>query len=172
MSSWEDRTVLSQGGLANAQGRILEDQIIPAFTNRGFKLLQYSEWLRKKESAGTELLLKNAPYTSIYGHQGKTEFLVKSSRFNLEVRIECKWQQSSGSVDEKYPYLYFNCVEAIPEADIIIVYGGGGMKQGAIDWLKNAAQERKYQENLRTPKNIRVFTLEEFLSWTNQRLRA
>jgi hypothetical protein len=51
----------------------------------------------------------------------------------LEIGIECKWQRISGSVDEKFPYAYLNCIEAMPERDIIIVVDGGGAKQGAVD---------------------------------------
>ena len=160
----------SQGAIANKQGRILENTIIPTFTARGFEVISYSKWRKKPEKYSKELLLTNAPYKSIYGHNGKTEFLVKSQKLNLNVRIECKWQQSSGSVDEKYPYLYLNCIEAMPEKEIIIVHGGGGMKAGALLWLKESVKQKKFQNPSQT-KNIQVFTLEEFLMWANKVLR-
>jgi len=50
-----------------------------------------------------------------------TEFLLKSKEYNFNVRIECKWQQVSGSVDGKLPYLYLNSIEAMPESNIIII---------------------------------------------------
>ena len=56
-----------------------------------------------------DLLVRRVPYQSIYGHRGVTEFLAVSASRGLAVRIECKWQQSQGSVDEKFPYLYLNC---------------------------------------------------------------
>jgi hypothetical protein len=49
-----------------------------------------------------------------------------SKAHGVHVRIECKWQQSAGSVDEKLPYLYLNAIESMPEDHVIIVYGGGG----------------------------------------------
>ncbi len=161
----------SQGGAANTQGKILEQTVIPTFEGRGFKVISYSKWMKEKEKHGDELLLKNVPYTSIYGHQGRTEFLVKSARYGFEVRIECKWQQSSGSVDEKFPYLYLNCIEAMPERDIIIIADGGGMKEGALAWLKKAAKDKYYCPPGVNEKNIEVFSLGEFITWANKMLR-
>ena len=82
-------------------------------------------------------------------------------------RIECKWQQVSGSVDEKLPYLYLNCIEAMPEDNIIILIDGEGWKHGGIQWIKDAAQKEKYLNSERKPKNIQVFSLTEFMTWAN-----
>ena len=158
----------TQGGTANRQGRVLEKTIIPTFEARSFEIVKYSDWMKKPDKYGSEILLKHVPYTTIYGHRGYTEFLAQSKRYNLNHRIECKWQQSSGSVDEKFPYLYLNCIEAMPEPNIIIIAGGGGMKQGAIPWLKRVVLERRYLPVGAAEKNIQVFSIEEFLLWANQ----
>lgn len=162
---------MTQGGAANRQGKVLEGTVVPTFKSRGFEVVPHSLWTKKPSNYGADLLLTNVPYTTIYGQRGYTEFLVKSDRYNLNVRIECKWQQSSGSVDEKLPYLYLNCVEAIPETDIIIIAGGGGMKPGAIPWLKSAIDQYKYLALGTQMKNIQVFSLDEFLGWANRALR-
>jgi hypothetical protein len=163
--------MMTQGGAANRQGKVLEKTVVPTFASRGFEVVPHSSWTKKPNNYGSDLLLTNVPYTTIYGQRGYTEFLVKSAQYDLNVRIECKWQQSSGSVDEKLPYLYLNCVEAMPESDIIIIAGGGGMKPGAIPWLKFAIEHYKYLA-LDTPKkNIQIFSLDEFLGWANKTLR-
>lgn len=162
---------ITQGEAANRQGKVLEHTVVPTFQAAGFKVVQYSAWSKAPSSYGTELLLTHVPYTTIYGQRGYTEFLAQSARHGLNTRIECKWQQSSGSVDEKLPYLYLNCVEAMPEHDIIIIVGGGGMKPGAIPWLKAAVKQQKYLTESATRKNIQVFSLEEFLAWANRTLR-
>lgn len=161
----------TQGGTANRQGRILERTVVPIFESHGFEVVSYSTWSKKPTDYGTELLLKHVPYTTIYNQKGYTEFLIKSERFGLNVRIECKWQQSSGSVDEKLPYLYLNCIETMPERDIIIVAGGGGMKPGAIPWLKEAVSQKKYVQPDAHEKNIQVFSIEEFMAWANRTLK-
>ena len=47
------------------------------------------------------------------------------------VRVEAKWQQAAGSVDEKYPYMLLNGIYQYPEKEIIFVVDGGGYKPGA-----------------------------------------
>ena len=111
----------SQGSLAGDSGNILEQTVKTVFQNKGFKIISYREWGKNPDGYGTELLLTNVPYTTIYRHSGRTEFLAKSGKYSFEIRIECKWQQSSGSVDEKLPYLYLNCIESMPENHIVII---------------------------------------------------
>jgi hypothetical protein len=99
----------------------------------------------------------NVPFTTIYNHDGNTEFLLISERYNTCARIECKWQQVSGSVDEKLPYLYLNAIEAMPENTIIILIDGQGWKHGAIQWLKDAVASKKYSNEINRSKQIHVF---------------
>jgi len=161
----------SQGGFANKSGRVLEAAVISLFTQHGFQELPFRTWSKSPQSYGEDILIRDVPYTSIYGHNGKTEFLAHSTRLSLTVRIECKWQQSSGSVDEKFPYLYLNCIFAMPENFIIIVLDGGGAKPSAVSWLKNAAATRHLIPDDMPQKKILVFTLAEFMIWANLALR-
>lgn len=149
-------------------GSILEGTVKSILTGSGFTLVSYTEWKRNPEKYGEELLLTNVPYKTIYNHTGKTEFLVRSKKYNLETRIECKWQQVAGSVDEKLPYLYLNAIETMPENDIIVLIDGNGWKPGSITWLKTVVKNRKY---LATEKNIRVLNLQEFITWANSYFR-
>lgn len=133
--------------------------------------MSYSDWSKNPSLYSNELLLKSVPYTTIYGHNGRTEFLVKSARYNLEIRIECKWQQVKGSVDEKFPYLYLNCIQAMPENNIFIIADGGGMKLGALLWLRNAIDTNLYRFEQNIHKDIRLFNLSEFVIWANNTFR-
>lgn len=161
----------TQGGFANSSGSVLERMIREVMVSKGFEVVPYSRYAERPERYGTELLLQNVPYTTIYGHDGKTEFLLVSKDYDLRIRIECKWQQSSGSVDEKYPYVYLNAVEAMPEKDVFIILGGAGAKKGAVEWLKQAAQGRRYAAAA-VGKNIRVMSVDEFVTWANRTFRG
>lgn len=170
----------TQGGYANSAGRTLENTIIGTLQSKGFVCVPYREYtnyvrrhgqVEANQRYGTELLLRNVPYTTIYGHQGKTEFLLLSARYDLRIRIECKWQQSAGSVDEKFPYLYLNCLEAMPEDHIIVVLDGGGAKREAVEWLMRAVAEKRYATEENKKKLIEVFNLAEFLAWANRVFR-
>ncbi len=160
-----------QGNLANASGNTLERAVQSVFQSKGFTIINYRTWANAKARYGEELLLLNAPYTSIYGHQGRTEFLATSVRYSFEIRIECKWQQSNGSVDEKLPYLYLNAIEAMPENHIVIVIDGNGFKPGAVSWLRRAVKERVYTYKDNDNKLIEVLNLREFFTWANRILR-
>ena len=122
----------------------------------------------KSKKYGKELLLENVPFTTVYNHNGNTEFLLISEKFNLKIRIECKWQQVAGSVDEKLPYLYLNTIEAMPEDTIMILIDGNGWKTGAIKWLKGAVNQKKYTSEENKHKEILVFSLADFFTWANK----
>ena len=97
--------------------------------------------------------------------------MLKSKKYDLEVRIECKWQQSSGSVDEKLPHLYLSAVDAIPEDNVIILIDGNGFRDGAIAWLRNAVKKRLYISEEKNNKNIMVMNATEFMTWANNTFR-
>ena len=162
---------MQQGSLANSSGNTLEQTIIATLSSKGFAVLQYRDWQRAPQKYGSELLLRNVPYRSIYGHAAKTEFVVRSERYQLNVRVECKWQQSSGSVDEKFPYLYINCLEGMPEDHVIIVLDGGGAKPGSVEWLRHACANKLYMSPSAQHKRIDVMSLSEFLIWANKTFR-
>ena len=163
-------TNAAQGGLANSSGNTLEQAIIATLASKGFPVELYRQWVKDPAAYSPDILLRNVPYETIYGHRGNTEFLLRSVRYDLNVRIECKWQQSAGSVDEKFPYLYLNCVEQMPENQIIIVADGGGAKAGAIEWLRRACGERLYLA-ADSPKTITMLNLVEFMAWANRVFR-
>lgn len=160
----------TQGGLANSSGNTLEQTIIAVFYSKKFDIATWKDLRERPDNYGSDLLIKNVPYTSIYGHQGRSEFVAVSKRYDLNLRIECKWQQSNGSVDEKFPYLYLNCVERMPEDMIFIILGGGGAKPGAVSWLKDAAKKGLYLP-ADSKKLIRVMSIEDFVVWANRALR-
>jgi len=150
-----------------ASGNLLEQTVKTVCRQKGFKIVKYKDWSKNPKKYGEELLLTHVPYETIYKHPGKTEFLLKSARYGLEIRIECKWQQVAGSVDEKLPYLYLNSLEAMPEKHIVVVIDGTGWKAGAIPWLKEAAANRKYTTSATAQKKIEVLSLTEFMTWAN-----
>lgn len=156
----------------NAQtgsGNVLEQTVKGTFQAKKFKVVQYRDWKKSPEKYGAELLLLRAPYETIYKHKGVTEFLLKSKKYNKDIRIECKWQQVSGSVDEKLPYLYLNVISC-PEKEIAIIIDGDGWKKGAIEWLRNAIAEKMYSTH-DSDKIVRVFNLKEFVTWANKEFK-
>ncbi len=148
-------------------GNVLEKTVKAVLSTNGFEIAKYRDWNKNPDKFGTELLLTNVPFETIYKHRGKTEFLLRSKKHKLEIRIECKWQQGAGSVDEKLPYLYLNSIEAMPEKHIVVIIDGKGWKAGAIPWLKEAAANKKYTTPTSTQKKIEILSLAEFMTWAN-----
>lgn len=159
---------MEKGTKSNVSGNQLEIAVKTVLTGKGFELVKYREWEENPEKHGEELLCSNVPFTTVYEHKGNTEFLLISKKYDLRIRIECKWQQVSGSVDEKLPYLYLNTIEAMPEKSIMILIDGAGWKTGAIKWLKDAVLEKKYTTEENNDKDIMVFNLTEFFTWANK----
>lgn len=159
---------MTDGNRANRSGRVLENVVETIYRSHGYEITQYAEFAKDPAKyTGKRLLLRHAPYTSIYGHAAVSEFLALAPS-GARVRIECKWQQSSGSVDEKFPYVYLNAVEAMPEEHVIILVDGGGAKPNAVAWLKRAAENGLYQAG--RGKTIQVMGLTEFTAWANRSL--
>lgn len=180
---------MTQGARANANGQIFEEQLIPLFQRNGYQVVKYSEYThdlqlveRKKKSGINrakaepayydemeKLVITSYPFQSIYGQKGKTEFLIVNKHQNRTIRVECKWQQTAGSVDEKFPYMYLNCVYAYDEAEVILIVDGGGYKPGARAWLEQAVAN-KWLIPEDSPKSIQLMTISEFTAWFNKHM--
>lgn len=160
---------MQQGTKGNVTGNQLEQAVRAVLTGKGFQNMAYKDWEKNPNAFGKELLLENVPFTTIYNHKGNTEFLLISEKYSLKMRIECKWQQVAGSVDEKLPYLYLNVMEAMPEASVLILIDGGGWKPGAIQWLRDAVKQKKYSNQFNINKEMLVFNLTEFFTWANNK---
>jgi hypothetical protein len=143
-------TNMKQGTKANKSGLKLESQVENLIIKNLKVDSEYASRYKSRED-NEDILLKNVPYTNIYGNtKCRSEFvLCYKSR---KVRIECKTQHSAGSVDEKLPYLYMNFTQTIPESEAIIVIEGNGFKQGAKEWLKTNCKGTK----------VKVMDLSEF----------
>ena len=53
------------------------------------------------------------------------------------------------------------------EDNVIILIDGPGFREGSIEWLVNAASERKYIPADKPNKNITIMSMTDFLVWTN-----
>lgn len=153
----------SQGAKANMNGKIFETMCIPIFEAHNFIVLNHSEYLRLQPKPA-RCVIKNAPFHSIYNHIGKTEFLIICD--DRRIRVEDKYQQSAGSVDEKFVYMYLNSVYAYEENEIILIIDGGGYKPGARQWVVDAVNNN-FLDYKKRGKEIHVFTIIEFLKWFN-----
>ncbi len=156
---------LTQGGRANQAGRILEINVESILSGHGY--FQVGNHVSQDFLLTANLLKKRYAKqviigSGIYQTSLKVDFYVVGlPRMPSGLIIECKWQESGGSVDEKFPYLNLNIQTSYP-APTIVVIGGEGMRAGAIQWLR---QQVEVNKNL-----LAVQTLDRFIAWTNQNL--
>lgn len=150
-----------QGSRANKAGKKLEDMVRAEFVKHGVYSLPYRHWVVNEAVGAKGTLVMNVPYTTIYNHRGRSEFVLMRNGFS-DVRIECRSQNVAGSVDEKLPYLFDNAV-ACEERTVLLVIEGDGFKKGAKGWLADQATAIKH-------KNIYVVSFVEFQNWVNRNL--
>lgn len=141
-----------QGAESNLSGQFLENAIEREFSARGVIAYPFSRRGYNNDLFQQHFLLKNVPYKSIYGCRSHSEFVYRHPATRIDIRIECRFQQSPGSVDEKMPYLLMNAREAMPEQEIWLIIDGGGARKHALEWIQKQA---KRTDN----KVIQVFDL-------------
>ena len=130
--------IINSGQKANRTGNQLERFIEQAFIQRG-----YTEFLGPKKQVfanrallgGKQFIKQVQVGNTIYQTVRKCDFLaINKEKFPDSLIIECKWQQSKGSVDEKYPFLLHNIfLTGVPT---VVLMDGGGYKPAALKWLK------------------------------------
>lgn len=141
-------------------GQTFEKTVQSIVLSTGLPLVDYKEYANR--TTKSDALVKNYPFSSIYNSNSKTEFvLCKGGR---KIRIECKFQSTKGTTDEKYAFAYLNAVEKQPEEEIIFVIDGNGYTAGSLEWIKNATRENLYVKP-GVKKSMRVFNTFEFTRW-------
>jgi hypothetical protein len=160
---------MSQGGRAVTSGNVLENSVEGALL--GHRYVQVGCDLPRKQRLGCLLSSHDIPKRyakqvyigkGIYGSDIYVDFyIIGAAPISAGLIIECKWQQSSGSVDEKLPYLNLNIQNCYPTKALEII-DGGGMKTQAISWLETQVVSN---QNL-----LAVYDLRKFIIWSNNHL--
>lgn len=150
---------MKQGGAtANYNGNRLENFIEHTLNEMGYLYVDRSKFT-------PPFLIDEPIYSkqvkicqSIYDTKIRCDFILYHPEKHKEcLVIESKWQQSPGSVDEKYPYLVLNIQEQYPYKTIVLV-DGGGYKKNALLWLRE-----QVGNNLSG-----VYNMSEFQLWVNK----
>jgi len=156
---------VNSGKKANWTGKNFENFVYDNLIRMGFKFIDNKDLKYSDKRLLPDPTLFQEPSTrwfttqfyladTIYGTKWKVDFLLLDVISNNYLIIECKWQQSPGSVDEKYPYLVANIKSQSPYPGIILL-DGDGYKPNAKKWLKTQLDE----------KLIGVFSMSEFFIW-------
>ena len=149
-----------QGGTtANRTGTVLERFILSRLADSGYTFVPRDRF-NPSRIIGQPIYTRHCHVgESIYGTSQYCDFIVyHPQRWPDNLIIESKWQQTGGSVDEKYPYLVLN-IQMQYKSPTILVLDGGGYKKGAERWIRSQSGNG----NLR-----QVFNMKEFSTWVNK----
>jgi len=151
---------IKQGGTqANYTGTVLEKYILSRLEERGYTGLHQSRFNPSRYLKQPIYSRRYHIGSSIYGTPQYCDFIIyHPQKWPDNLVIESKWQQSSGSVDEKYPYLVLN-IQMNYQSPTILVLDGGGYKKGAEKWIRSQAGNG----NL-----LQVFNMQQFATWVNK----
>lgn len=148
---------MKQGEKANYTGNSLENFIENILNHKGYRFIENKSF---KAACCLEQAIYSCQFTighGIYDTPIKCDFILHHPvKYPNCLVIESKWQESSGSTDEKFPYLVLNIKEksAYPT---IIVLDGGGCKPGAEQWLRHQVGGQL----------LHVFNMMEFQRWSH-----
>jgi hypothetical protein len=150
---------MNQGKKATNTGQGLEKFVEQSIKRKfpSVRVIQYSKFASLQKLSSPQYLVTGFPYANIYGGKSKTEFVMVLVNENKTMRIECKWQQVSGSVDEKFPYMLEN-MKLCKEDLVILIVDGGGARPTAVKWLRDQANKTKH---------VRVMNMAEFTVFMN-----
>ena len=124
---------VSSGGRANQRGRSLE-RYVRELLNEEYERVNATRFFAMRSLQQPIFAEQVETGLSIYGKKRIVDFaLYHPQRWPDCLVLQCKWQTSSGSVDEKYPYEVENIAHA--KFPTIIVLDGGGYSEGARQWL-------------------------------------
>jgi len=162
MNSSSETTKMTGGGQANKTGRVLEKFTETILTDNGYTKFpnHKAQLFENRNSVGGKQYCDQVPCgTSIYESKRNCDFLIMNKdKFPDGLIIECKWQQSSGSVDEKYPFTLFNIIKiGVPT---VILLDGGGYKKTAKKWLQEQVNPKRAL--------IGVYSMAEFQALVNK----
>jgi hypothetical protein len=153
--------ITSGGSRANKTGNNLENFVESALQRFGYAESASSKnelFVARGGMEGKQYGKQVPCGESIYGSSRRCDFLIINPElFPDGLIVECKWQESSGSVDEKFPFTVLNVGKVgVP---CVILIDGGGYKEAAFQWLKEQVDPTK--------SLIGVYTMMEFQKQLN-----
>lgn len=149
-----DEVVLTGGTIANNNGNVLEKFLADRLVLSGYTQVPNTKFNPAKYLDQPIFARKVYICRSIYDTAIYCDFLIYHPKKHPNVlAVESKWQQSGGSVDEKYPFLVANIQHQYPYKTVILI-DGGGYKKNALEWLK-----KQVGNNLLGVYNMSEFTV-------------
>lgn len=133
---------MNSGQRAQRTGKNLEEFVDGWLKDVGYELATPENFFKLRELRQPIFSRQCEIGNDIYGKRRRVDFILyHPQRWPSCLVIQCKWQASPGTVDEKYPFEVLSI--KMNEYKTIIVLDGGGYSKGAEQWLKAQAGKDK-----------------------------
>ena len=140
---------------ANRSGRRLEEFIADVLNERGYLFVPPIRFFPARELAQPIYTRQCEIGKDIYGKKRRVDAILYHPRLYPEcLVIQCKWQASGGSVEEKYPFEVLSIAQN--QFDTIIILDGGGYSSGARQWLINQSRQEPAAARVRARRILAV----------------
>lgn len=138
---------MSNGSRANRTGQTQENFIEGYIVDVGYTKVPSKDFFDQIPSQKPIYARQCYAGETIYHQRRRVDFILyHPEKWRDCLVIQSKWQASTGSVHEKYPYEVMS-IEANPYPTIIVL-DGGGYPDYAETWLKSQAGQGKLIEVL------------------------
>jgi hypothetical protein len=144
----------------NFSGSFQEGEVIRLAAMLGVHVCKYGEASGGFDMFAPIRLIRHVPYINIYDLCGKTEFVLENRVTQHAIRIECKYQNGDGSVEDKLVKSIIELQSKVPENESILLLGGDGFTKEKIAAIKRWALTQRWG-----PKKVHVFSPPEFHAW-------
>lgn len=139
----------------------------------GFQLYESQGQFDAASVRPTRYVIRNYPHPSLYGTPGRKEAFIATE--TEDFILEAKWQDASGSVDEKLPYIW-EAFLASRVPNWIAVFDGRYWREDArarkgIAWLKAQPARWAGAATEGDDRAFLVFYRPEFIKWATSQWR-
>ncbi|MEE9302565.1 MAG: DpnII family type II restriction endonuclease [Thiotrichaceae bacterium] len=129
------------GGKANRRGKMLEGSV-ESILRESYEKCTPGRFFALRELEQPIFARECRIGKDLYGKQRRVDFILyHSQKWPDSLVIQCKWQASSGSVEEKYPFEVLSI--ELSEFKAIIILDGDGYSTGSKKWLQDQAGKKK-----------------------------
>lgn len=148
---------MNSGTTANKRGKQLES-FVKGLVPENYQFVKANHFFALMELNQPIFCSQCWVGTDIYGKRRRVDFILYHPEiWPKSLVIQCKWQASSGSVHEKYPFEVLSINKS--KLNTIIILDGEGYPKEAKNWLYHQAG-KKYLKH--------VFSLGEFSKFVAQ----
>lgn len=154
---------MSGGKLAIVNGQWLENEAL--WTLKEVLQFPVVEYRNLRTYADCDVIVKNMPFVRPGGRRGRTEFGIVGPHVR-RTRLECRWQGTTGSTDEKIGDIIFRFDHgSYDEEQFVLLMVGNGFSPSTI------LEAKQFIKCSRSRRGFVLCSLDELREWASSQVR-